>query len=134
MVGDKHDISHCIACVDSAAGIGNEQAVHAQKARNTDRVGCLLSAVALVNMHASLHDHDAAAAQSADNETARMVRHGRNGEMRNLTIRNDHRVLDLLSQISQAGTAESAAPRAGAHPSGGGYALRFQHSFHKQMT
>ena len=102
MVGDEHQIARGILGVHRARGVRHDHRLRAKQADNAAGVGGVLHRVALVAVHAALHDRHALAAQLAENEAALVSRRGGRAEVRDVRIAYAGARLDAVAEKAQA--------------------------------
>ena len=102
MVGDEHEVTRLIVCVHRARGVRHDHRLCAKQADDAAGVGGVLHRVALVAVHAALHDRHALAAQLAENEAALVSRRGGRAEVRDVRIAHAGARLDAVAEKAEA--------------------------------
>ena len=108
VVSDNHEISHVVAQVGAAGGIGHKEVLDAHQLHNADGEGDQVHAVALVIVDAALHGHHHFAGQFAHNELSFVADGGRNGEAGDSSVGNYQRVFNFVGQAAQAAAQDYA--------------------------
>ena len=103
LVGDEHEVTGLEVQVDA---VGDDEGVAAQQPQDPDGIGHLLVGVALVVVHAALHDGHLLAPEGAENQLALMAGGGGHLEVGDLPVGDTDGVLHHVAQEAQAGTQD----------------------------
>ncbi len=108
MVGDADEAALAVVEVDAAGGVGHDEAGAAEKredARGEDDLG---HGVALIGVHAALHDGYLRAVDRPEDELAGVALHGGERPARDIGVGDGGGVLDLRGELAEAGAEDDA--------------------------
>ena len=91
MIGDQHDVAGLEIRIDAAGRICNNQRLDSQSLHHADRQSDLRHRVTLVEVHATLHDHDAFRVQLSKEQSAAVTYNGGCREVWDILERHDLR-------------------------------------------
>ena len=101
-----------LVITNAAGGVGDHQAGTAQFHEHPGGEDHRLHGIALVEVHASLHHGDRVGAQAADHQVAGVSGHVGDGKMGELSVGQDHAVLERVGEGAQAGSEDQPHGRA----------------------
>ncbi len=111
MVGDADEAALRVGLVDAAGGVGDDDCLAAEQAEHAHGEGDLGHRVALVGVHAALHDSDSDAADGAEDELALVAFDGGARKVRDLRVGDDDGVFNLRGEAAEAGAEDDAERR-----------------------
>ena len=108
VVGDENKLPDFVSVDDAARRIGENYGANAECTHHTHGKGDVLRRVALVEVHATLHDDNGRSTERARNQAAGVPLDRRLGEVGNRFVRHDHRIVNRVSRSAQSGSQHNA--------------------------
>jgi len=108
VVGDGDERALCVAGVDPAGCVGDDESFAADEAEDAGREGDLGEGVALVGVDAALHDGDGDSGDGAEDEVAGVAFDGGAREVGNLGVGDSGGAADVVGEVAEAGAENDA--------------------------
>jgi len=104
VVAEGDELADMVAFRDASGGVGEDDCAEAERAEDTHGEGNLLWRIALIEMHAPLHDDDWRLIEETGDDAAGVALNGGLWEVGDFGVGNDYGVVDGVGYRAQAGT------------------------------
>ena len=115
VVGNDHHITGTVAGIHGTGGVSNDRLLNTQQLEYPDGNNQLLKIIALIGVEAAGHTNDLAAADSAEDQLARVGSYCGHKEIGNVLIIHHDGVFDLLRERPETGAENNGDLRCEIH-------------------
>ena len=102
VVCNEHKVTRLPRCVDAPCCIGKEKRLDSHDEHGPDWIYALIHGPAFIEVEPALHAHYALSFQLSHHQSSLVSWNCRNREMGNVAVVDEDRILNFLSQLSQA--------------------------------